>query len=352
VNFAMDDDVMELVGSIADFFDRRGDATAIAEATATGVDVDRRRWTELCDMGLPVLLLAEPDGIGFKMLAATAVAERIGAVLLPEPAVATMVLAGLWVAHQDSQQLLEPLCDGSRMTALCGVDVANLDKSGSLRGQVRIVGAQGIDSVALLALDDHTSGAALVVVDFADLGGAIERSTLDPTRPSALVDLTGIEPVEAMRLSDDVCARSRRELVVLTAAELVGGMQRVLDETTQFVSTRQQFGRAIGSFQAIKHKLADMYALTEQARALVQFAALECEQDSTTATSIVGSLARWVPRSAVNVCEDAVHLHGAMGYSWEVDVHLHLRRALATMSTLEDFDGQPIGRPLRDAEAV
>jgi alkylation response protein AidB-like acyl-CoA dehydrogenase len=352
VNFAVDDDATELVESIADFFERRGDASAIAEKTATGSGVDRGRWSALCELGLPVLLLPEPDGIGFGLLAATAVAEQIGAVLLPEPAVTTTVLAEAWTGHPDASPFLESLCKGSRIAELCGFGLANLDRSGSLGGQVRITAAEGIDAVALLAVDDYTPGCALVVVDAEGLGDPISRSNLDPTRPTKLFDLAGIEPMEVMRLADDKAARIRRGLVVLTAAELVGGMQRMLDETKDFVSTRQQFGRPIGSFQAIKHKLADMYAITEQARALVQFTALECAAESSTAASIVGSLARWVPRSAVDVCEDAIHLHGAMGYSWEVDVHLHLRRALATKAALEEFDSRPTGRTRRAAEAV
>ena len=352
MNFAVDDDVMELVESISDFFDRRGDAGQIAEATAKGGGIDRTRWTALCQMGLPVLRLPEPDGIGANLLAATAVAERIGAVLLPEPAVATMVLAEALAARPETAELLESLSTGARLTTMSGLGIVDFDTSGGLSGQVRVAATKGIDSVALLAGDEHTSGTALVIVDADAFGAPLGRSNLDPTRPTVVVDLAGAEPTEVLRLADGAAERIRREFALLTAAELVGGMQRVLEETKAFVTTRQQFGRPVGSFQSIKHKLADMYALTEQARALVQFAALDCTVGSDTAASITGSLVRWVPRSAISVCEEAIHLHGAMGYSWEVDIHLHLRRALATRIALEDFDARSIDRLLLDAEEV
>jgi alkylation response protein AidB-like acyl-CoA dehydrogenase len=172
-----------------------------------------------------------------------------------------------------------------------------------------------------------------VIVDKTELPPPISRTDVDPTRPTAVIKLNGAEPADVLRLSDASADQIRRELAVLTTAELVGGMQKVLTETLDYVKGREQFGRAIGSFQAIKHRLADMYVVTEQARAAVQLAAIDCAaRDSVGAT--VASAARWVPRRAIDMFEDAIHLHGAMGYSWEVDVHLHLRRALATRAAL------------------
>jgi len=324
----MDADVVAVVDSIADFFERRSDAQAIAAGMSA--PANRRRWTALCEMGLPVLRLAEPDGIGAGLLEATAVAERLGAVLLPEPAVATIVLAEAWSTHSRGTDFLDTLCDGSRVTALCGFDTVELSREGELRGRAHIPDDESTDAVALLAHDRYTAESAIVVVDKTDLPAPESRITLDPTRPAAVVTLDTIEPVDVLRLSDQAADRIRRELALLGAAELVGGMQKVLTDTLDYVKTREQFGRAIGSFQATKHQLADMYIATEQARAAVQSAALEYVAESDFAAAMVASAARWVPRAAVSMFEDAIHLHGAMGYSWEVDVHLHLRRALVT----------------------
>lgn len=334
VNFAMDDDVLALVDSIADFFERRDDAKVIAQAAATSATADRQRWAALCEIGLPVLRLAEPDGVGAGLLEATAVAEKLGAVLVPEPAVATIVLASAWSAHSEASGLLDTLCNGSRITALCGFGTVELSPAGEVSGEVDVPDDGVTDAVALLARDRYTAESAIVIVDKTELPSPISRTDVDRTRPTALINLNGAEPVEVLRLSDAAADQIRRELALLTTAELVGGMQKVITETVEFVKSREQFGRAIGSFQAIKHRLADMYVATEQARAAVQLAAIECAGGTESACAAVASAARWIPRSAIDLFEDAIHLHGAMGYSWEVDVHLHLRRALATRAAL------------------
>lgn len=350
MHFVMDDDVVALVDSIADFFERRGDGPAIAEASARLAATDAKRWTALCEMGVPVLRLPEPDGVGAGMLEASATAEKFGAVLLPEPAVASLVLAPAWAAHPAASELLDGLCSGSRVITLSALDDVTVSPSGEVNGLARIFD-DGSDTAVVLAHDEYTGGSALAILDRAALPQAATRSILDPTRPLATYRLAGVEPVAVLRLSHEEADRIRHELVVLTAAELVGGMQQVLADTVQFVTTRTQFGRPIGSFQTIKHQLADAYALTEQARALVQFAALTIGEDADP-SGLVGSVSRWVPRSAINVFETAIHLHGAMGFSWEVNVHLHLRRALVARTVLNNFGSGDTGRPSHVAKAV
>ena len=338
MHFVMDDDVLALADSIADFFEVRGDARAIAEASAGSAAADRQRWTALCEMGLPALLLGEPEGIGASVFEAVAVAEKIGAVLLPEPATAAMVLADAWATDPAADEFLQGLCSGSRVTTLSGFDTVRVSPSGEVSGRIRVTDDGISDAAAALAHDEYTGASALVVLDRHALPDPTSRNRIDPTRPIAMIELAAVEPVVVLRLTDVEAGRIRRDLAVLNAAELVGGMQQVLTDTVEFVSTREQFGRPIGSFQAIKHQLADVYALTEQARALVQLAALTGGED------VVGSVTRWVPRAAITVFETAIHLHGAMGYSWEVNVHLHLRRALAVRTVLSDFDIRGVRR--------
>lgn len=334
MNFSIDENVLTLVESIVGFFERRGDALAIAGASAVGPVADRERWAALCQMGLPGLRIAEPEGIGAGLLEATTVAEQIGAILVPEPAIGAIVLAQVWGAHAPTSEFLDELCSGSRITALCGMHDVELSPAGDLRGRVEVPDDAVTDAVALLASDVYTEGAAIVVVDRGVLPAPVSRTTVDPTRPAAVVDVDGLEPVEVLPIGKLAASRIRRELMLLTTAELVGGMQKVLTDTIGYVKTREQFGRPIGSFQAIKHNLANMYAATEQARAAVQFAATEYMADTDSGSTAVAVVARWVPRSAINLFEKAIHLHGAMGYSWEIPVHLHLRRALATRALL------------------
>jgi alkylation response protein AidB-like acyl-CoA dehydrogenase len=337
----MDTDVVGVVDAIGGFFERRGDARAVAEAAAVGPTAQRSRWAALCELGLPALRLPEPDGIGAALLEAAAVAEKIGAVLLPEPAVSSIVLADACAAHPEAARFVKDICTGTRVAALCGFDTVELTAEGAVHGCVYVPDDGLTECVGLLA------EAALVMVDCAALPEPISRFSVDPTRPWAEVGMHGAEPVDVFRLSTASAQRIGGQLAVLTVAELVGGMQKVLDDTVGYVSDRQQFGRPIGSFQAVKHRLADMYVATEQARAAVQLAALACEQDAGTAA--VASAARWVPRTAIDVFDSAIHLHGAMGYSWEVDIHLHIRRALATRHLLSRCE---LVTPTRDRQAV
>ena len=155
-------------------------------------------------MGLPVLRLPEPDGIGAGLLEATAVAEKIGAVLLPEPAVPTIVFASrLERSSGSSHAPQRAVQSGSRIVALCGFDTVELSRAGEVSGQVQVPDDGVTDAVALLARDHYT----------AECGHCHRRQRprcrrptsridVDRTRPAAVIDLDGTEPADVLRLSD------------------------------------------------------------------------------------------------------------------------------------------------------
>jgi alkylation response protein AidB-like acyl-CoA dehydrogenase len=344
VNFVIDEDASDLLIAVEDFVEHHGVVRAVSEAALTGPAADRERWAALCELGLPALALPEPDGLGADLLEIAAVAERLGAVLLPEPAAGAIMLVELCGAHRQVAGLADEICEGRCVGALFGFETVELAASGAVNGRAWVPDDGLTELVALLAADSYTSGPAVVIVDADSLEPTGAKLTTDPTRPWAEVEFRDSEPAETFRIGLETARRVRREIAVLTAAELVGGMQKVLDETIVYVGDRHQFGRPIGSYQAVKHQLADMYVATEQARALVQFAAIASEQDNPEAGASASSAARWVPRAAAEVCDRAIHLHGAMGYSWELDIHLYLRRALAMRELLSHSE---IVRPAR-----
>ena len=344
MNFAMDQDVLELVATVADFFARRDDAAAIAEAATTASPADRARWSALCDMGLPALCVPEPSGIGAGLLEATALAENLGAVLVPEPAAESIVLAGALHADGNHPETLAAVCAGTKVVAFCGSDTMRMSSAGAVSGRARVPDDALTDAVAFIARDPSTADQALVIVETEALSEPVDRSALDPTRRIATVDLDRVQPSGVVRLDDAAAEGLRQQSALLTLAELVGGMAQVISDTVGHVKFREQFGRPIGSFQAVKHQLADMYVACEQARAAVQFAAIECATSVGTAADSVSAVSRWVPRAAVDVHERAIHLHGAMGYSWETRAHLFLRRALSVRTALS--------RPRADAAST
>lgn len=340
VDFAIDDDVVELVATIVDFFDRRDDARAISSGSATGAAADDARWAALCGIGLPALRMAEPRGIGATVLDATALAEKLGAILLPEPASASIVLARAWDEYGGSDCTLDALLDGSRITSFAAFDRVTSARNGVVAGRVRIPD----DGVTELVV--APSASALVLLETSACRVRGDRRNVDPSRPTLSGEFYDAVPVDVLPMAPEYLEAVNRELVVLTISELVGGMQAILDETIGYVAERRQFGRSIGSFQAVKHQLADMYVATEQARAAVQFAAIGLDHVSATAAADLAAAARWVPRMAIELFDRAIHLHGAMGYSWEVDVHLHLRRALEARSFLLPRHQAPSARML------
>jgi alkylation response protein AidB-like acyl-CoA dehydrogenase len=175
---------------------------------------------------------------------------------------------------------------------------------------------------------------ALVFVDRTALPAGRERCETDPTRPTIECELLHTPTAGVVPVPSAVIGKIAHQLALLAVSELTGGMAAVLTETVAYARQREQFGRSIGSFQAVKHTLADLYAATEQASAAILFAADAVDQDKPTASADVAATARWVVRAAIDAFERALHLHGAMGYSWELDIHLHLRRALSTQRML------------------
>ncbi len=333
MDFATREDVDAVASVLADFFERRDDARAIADAAATGNAMSRVRWKALCELGLPALRMLEPDGVGASLFDCTAVAERFGAVLLPEPASASIVVVHAVKAHGGSSDLVEAMLDGSRIVALAVHHAVTGRSDGTLAGRIRVADDDVTDLLAVPVSGPH---GGIALLERSALRAVTERCDVDPSRPSALCDVDEVVPVETVPMSPGDLATLVRDWAVLALSELVGGMQAVLAATIAFAQEREQFGRIIGGFQAIKHQLANMYIAVEQARAAVQFAAVSCDQVAATAVTDVAAAARWVPRSAIETFDNAIHLHGAMGYSWEVGVHLHLRRAVATRTLLRE----------------
>ena len=222
--------------------------------------------------------------------------------------------------------------DGSRVVSLAP-QVVTSEPDGTLSGSVRMPDGDVTDIVAVRVCG---AGSGLALLNRSEFTVATEHSDIDPVRPTALCDVTGARPVRTVPMTPDEAALVIRDWAVLTVAETVGEMYAVLAATVAYTQQREQFGRSIGGFQAIKHQLADMHVVAEQARAAVQFAAIGCDRASASATTDVAAAARWVPRVAIEMFDSAIHLHGAMGYTWELGVHLHLRRSVAAQALLRE----------------
>ena len=314
------------------------------EGPQRGVDADL--WQSLCgQIGVAGIALPEAyGGAGYGADALAAVAHELGRTLAPVPFTSFVLGTGLLLAAADPDVLsrvLGPLTAGTRTLAAILTEDGGLWSPAAVSVSARATGTgwilQGCVRHVLngSAADDFVVAAhlggdiGLFLVDGGD--PSVRRSpesTLDATRPMAAVEFA---TTPAIRLgAGDARATIEhnvdRTLAVLSA-EQVGALERVLEIATDYARTRQQFGRPIGGFQAIKHKCADMLVDLEWSRSASQ-AALERADDGGAETGWSASMAKAVCSEALrNAAHANIQIHGGIGFTWEDAGHLYFKRA-------------------------
>jgi alkylation response protein AidB-like acyl-CoA dehydrogenase len=294
--------------------------------TVEGFDqqVWRRAATEL---GLTGLIVPEElGGSGYTFVELSVVLEEAGRALLAAPLLSSAVLATtalLGSTDADAhKQYLPALADGSLRATLA------LPRDGDV-----LTARDGrLTGTADYVLDGHTADLLLLPADgalYAVAAGAdgLDRrahSTLDQTRKLARLTL---ERTPARALGTVDLAHVARVAAIALACEQVGGAQKILDVTVDYVRTRSQFGRPVGSFQAVKHRCADMLVAVESARA-VAINAAHAVADGADDLDRTAATAKAFCSEAYLLCaEAAIQLHGGIGFTWEYIAHLHLKRA-------------------------
>jgi alkylation response protein AidB-like acyl-CoA dehydrogenase len=353
------DERQELAGSVRAACEKfaseeRVRASSYGNGSCGGVDTEL--WTVLCaQVGVAQIALPEHlGGAGYGASALGVVAHELGRVLAPVPFVASAVLAtGLLLdAHADepdSEKRLSGLFDGRRTAA------AAITGDGGFwrRAAVTLTAARSGDDWSVDGVVRHvlngTSADDLLVVATVDCEPAVflldriaegvtivAERVLDGTRPMATITFTR---ASAVRLTDegpadDLIERNVNLALAILSAEQVGACERVLEIATDYARTREQFDRPIGSFQAIKHKCADMLVDLEWARSASQ-AALQALHSQAGGDGSIADESGWRASMAKAVCSESlrnaahanVQIHGGIGFTWEDSAHLYLRRA-------------------------
>lgn len=311
-------------------------------------------WRSLAELGLlGILVPLEHGGQGGSFLDLTVVLEEAGKSLVPGPFLATTVLGGLAIARAGTPEqcatLLPPLARGERVATLAvttdhrgGADpvVAIAERTADgfrLRGDVAfaldahvadtlVVPAHDAGGVTLFALDRVTAGVAVT-----------EHRTVDMTRRLASIVIDAQVPATSVLGSRGagapVVATALRHARAALAIEAVGVAQRALDLSVAYANERQQFGRPIGSFQAVKHKCVDMMVGVETARSLAYYAAWAVTENAADVDQAVAMAKSYAGDVATTVTSEAIQVHGGIGFTWEHDIHLYHRRALAIAAT-------------------
>jgi alkylation response protein AidB-like acyl-CoA dehydrogenase len=333
------------------FFDKNSPQSRVRQVMGSLSGWDQPLWQEMASqLGVSALIIPEEyGGVGYGLNELGVVLTEAGRSLACVPLLATAVLstgAILLAADQHGKQTLLPtLAQGA--TAVLVADVSatpwtsgGLPVSGTESGtQWRLNGAvpfvidcPGADLI--LAIADTTRGPGLFLL----MDGGIKTRALAPmdlTRRLAAIELHNA-PAQLLGLPGD--GRWVRRLwyraVAALAAEQAGGSERMVEMCTDYARERIQFGRAIGSFQTIKHRIVDMFVLAESARSAAE-AALSSASDIAADLAISAAVAgSWCSEAYTKIASDAIQIYGGIGFTWEHPAHLYLKRAKASQLML------------------
>lgn len=289
-------------------------------------------------MELPGLGMA--DSLGGAAAAPREVAiaaEELGRAVAPIPFITSSVIAATILESCGADDLARTLADGSRIAVLAvpwttlGTTATHVPQTatGDLEGTVHAV-ADGHLANMLLVPSTRNGTMSLRAIDASDVSIA-RLSCLDMTRQLSDVDASGADGTEVARGPEAAAAVSSGLLrgSAMLASEQVGIAEWCLEQTVAYAKQRHQFGRAIGSFQSIKHRLARLWIAVESARAAARNAAIAVEDDGREALEAVALARSFCSDVAVLAAEECIQLHGGIGMTWEHPAHLYLKRAKA-----------------------
>jgi alkylation response protein AidB-like acyl-CoA dehydrogenase len=284
-------------------------------------------WRDLAELGWLGLHVDEAyGGSGFGLPELVVVIDELGRAVAPGPFVPTVVVSSVLAAVGTDDQkarLLPGLLDGSR-TGAVGFGGEVTVSAGRGAGDAGVVLGAGLADLLLIA-----SGEDMLLVDRADVTATVPKN-LDRTRRSGTVTLDNA-PVEVLPGARAAAlARAR----TLFGAEAVGGASDCVDAAVEYAKVREQFGRTIATFQAVKHHCANMLVAAESAVACVWDAARAAGEDEQQFQLIAAAAATLAFPAYVRNAELNIQVHGGIGFTWEHDAHLHLRRALSVQALL------------------
>jgi alkylation response protein AidB-like acyl-CoA dehydrogenase len=319
-----------LADSVRSLVTRVAPSEVLHTALETPLDNPPPYWQAAAEQGLPGVHLAESvGGQGFGILELAIVLAEFGYGAVPGPFVPSAIAAALIAAHDPHAQVLGELATGAAIAAYAldsGLTATRHRDALVIRGEVRAVPAAAQASVLVLpvAID---SGDEWVVLRADQLEIEPVRS-VDPLRPIAHVRANAIEVGDDAVLSNLSMSAAHALMSTLLSAEAVGVARWATDAAAQYAKIREQFGRPIGQFQAIKHKCAEMIADTERATAAVWDAARAIDEASPALEFAAAVAATLAPAAALRCTQDCIQVHGGIGYTWEHDANVYYRRAL------------------------
>lgn len=336
MNFDFSDDQRLLQDAVRTMLADTSTSQAVREVLEGRASHSEAVWRNLIEMGAAAAAIPEQyGGAGLGYLELCLVAEEAGRHLAAVPLSSSFYLAAeaiLRAGSEAQKQRWLPKIAGGELVATAALGSRERYRApaplafdgATLTGTSPALVDGGIAGLAVLRVADE-----LVLVDLA--GAGVSRTpvpTLDPTRPLTALhfDRTSAERLPAADAAA-VAARVLDGAAVLLAFEQVGGAARILEATRDYSLERKAFGRQIGSFQALKHKMAEIYTAIELARVHAYYGAWALSSDAPELPKAAAAARVSATRAYVVAAEEGIELHGGIGFTWEMDCHLHYRRA-------------------------
>lgn len=345
--------------SAADFLNKECPMTYVRQMMEDGRGYSDELWKKMAELGWMGLIFPEEfGGLGLNLVDMVVILEEMGRVVLPGPFFSTVVLGGLAIleAGSDEQKknLLPGIATGQTKATLALLEEnARWDENGiNLSAEKNGLGYQ-LNGVKLFVPDAHVAdiivcaartseGISLFMIDAHQAGVRTTLlKTMDQTRKLCEVKLDNVQlGAEALLGTSGQGWQALRRVIdqskVALCAEMSGGAQQVLDMSVEYAKIREQFGRPIGSFQAIQHKCADMLLQVESAKSATYYAAWAVATNSAEAPLAAAMAKAYCSDAYRKVSADGIQVHGGIGFTWEHAMHIYFKRAKGSEVTFGD----------------
>jgi len=363
IQFAFTDEQEQFRSALRRFLNDKSPTTEVRRLMATPEGYNPEVWRQLSDeLAIPGIHIAEQyGGAGFGMVELCIVAEELGRALFCGPYFSTAVLAANAILNAGTEaqksSLLPRLASGARLATLAVTElsgnwdpadievIATPDADGHRLDGVKsyVVDGHLADLLVVAARPPRTIGhEGLALFTLSAESAGVERrllESMDPTRKLARIDFHGAHADLLGNLEDGAkpLMRTLDQAAIALANEMMGGAQAMLDSAVVYAKVRVQFGREIGSFQAIKHKCADMLLDVELAKSAAYCAAQACAIDDPEWPALASLAKASASETYLRTAAECIQIHGGIGFTWDNDTHLWFKRAKSS----EVFLGQP-----------
>ena len=376
MHFGLTETQQTIKNSAREFFSAECPMAEVRRLMETDTAFDAALWSKFAQQGWTGIIFPETyDGFGLGLIEMVAALEEMGRALVPGPFISTVLLAGTALdragSEEQKQKYLGAICRGEAKSTLAllersaswDLDAVKLEarrQTGGgllLQGEKLFVGDAAIadfllvaarleGELALFIVPSQTHGMEKSVTPGVDLTRRLYRVSFDHTPVLAENLLArGEKARQTVEAALDVASMG-------VVAEMVGGMQRLVDQTVEYAKTRKQFGKPIGTFQAVQHQCVDMLVLLEGSRSAAYYAAWALNENAPDARAAVSVAKAYASDSYREAGNKSIQVQGGMGFTWENDAHLYYRRAKASEIAFGDatYHRERIARTLIDRQ--